>query len=325
MPPPAEPSPEPTPEPDAPMFDLSASEPPPAVAADGDFELDFVDALELPDAEVDLELSVDDDMNTAASCWRSTTRARPRSRSSSRPRRRSPTALLAATVTSRRRVDDDHEKLYARSAKDEARARMELLVEQAASADDYDDAAEWLAHAAEIAEGALGDPARARALTERALALSPTSVTGRRPRAASDGSRRGRTRRAALAHAEAELAPEPARPSAAQLLWWEGEVAAAHDPARASEAWAKSSAAARRARWRAFSAAASRDLPRRPTPQRTRARLAGPSHGGRARLSRGRGQRRALDAAREAARRDPTDAGAWFAIARIGLSGPRRW
>lgn len=89
-------------------------------------------------------------------------------------------AMLAAAVTSRRKSDEDHSAVFARSDRDEARARMELLVSQAASADDYDVAAEWLAHAAELTEAVTGDVSRAKVLAGQALALSPTSVTSLR-------------------------------------------------------------------------------------------------------------------------------------------------
>jgi hypothetical protein len=84
-------------------------------------------------------------------------------------------AMLAATVTSRRRWLEPAEIAYAGDAKAEVEARAGLLEGEAEYADSPERKAEMLCIAGELIEGVLGDRARARALFERAYEAAPES------------------------------------------------------------------------------------------------------------------------------------------------------
>ncbi len=89
-------------------------------------------------------------------------------------------ALLAATVTSRKREQQASDALYSLDTRAEATARVEMLSDEAGQDDSYLRAAEHLCVVAETLDGALGDAGRARVVAERAVALAPEVVAATR-------------------------------------------------------------------------------------------------------------------------------------------------
>lgn len=85
-------------------------------------------------------------------------------------------ALLAATVTSRRRWLEPAEIAYAGDAKAEVEARAGLLEGEAPYADTPERQAEMYCVAAELVEAVLCDRPRARALYDRAYEVAPESL-----------------------------------------------------------------------------------------------------------------------------------------------------
>jgi tetratricopeptide (TPR) repeat protein len=237
-------------------------------------------------------------------------------------------ALLAATVTSRKREQQDSDALFALDPKGEAAARVEMLSDEAGQDDSYLRAAEHLCVVAETLDGALGDAARARVVAERAVALAPEVVAAtrllRRLDVAEDQEamayRRaldelqtplGDEERRGLLRLAAELAARVA-PDEAPPLWDElsalqgapGALAALFAGAQRRDPEAVAAALARWSDVATGELAASLSV--------ARARLVEAKHGD-----------DALEVIREAVRRDPADAGAWIAMARIAFAQVR--
>ncbi|MDP3219669.1 MAG: hypothetical protein Q8S73_36545, partial [Deltaproteobacteria bacterium] len=144
-------------------------------------------------------------------------------------------AALAAAVTSRRRDDEDLDAAFAVDALAEVRARVDLLVGEAAVAESFVDAAEWYAHAADLLDGALGESARAEQVAERARALAPEVPLGLRvQRRLMLGS--GRMAEAARLGAE-ELAAATTRDEHDTLRWLHAFAAQGDDIDAARGSW----------------------------------------------------------------------------------------
>jgi tetratricopeptide (TPR) repeat protein len=232
-------------------------------------------------------------------------------------------ALLAASVTSRRKDDDDHERLFAVDARAEAIARAAMLVEEAEHAASPGLAAEFLTLAADIHEGVVGDRARARELVLRARGLAPQLLAPLR--ALRRLAIAGGDSAAALALCDEELAlplsdveRHETRLLAAELASLTGQDA----PRRWDEAAVVGGLPGALAR--IFSAGIAHDRQAMGDAlgglaAETGGVLAASVDVARARLIEASADQSALAVIRDAVRRDPTDTGAWLAIARIGL------
>lgn len=233
-------------------------------------------------------------------------------------------ALLAASVTSRRRDDADHERLFATDARAEALARAAMLVDEADHAGSPDLAAEMLTLAADIHDGVVGDRERARELAALAHALSPSLLAP--IRALRRMELAGGDNAAALALCDEELALPLEDVERAELRLLAAELAAV----TGGDAAARWTLAAEvgglpGALARIFAAGFSRD---RATMGDALGGLAAETGGvlaasvdvARARLVEASADQVALAAIRDAVRRDPSDTGAWLAMARIGLA-----
>ncbi len=233
-------------------------------------------------------------------------------------------ALLAASVTSRRKDDADHDRLFATDARTEALARAAMLVDEADHAGSPDLAAEMLTLAADIHEGVIGDRDRAKELATLAHALAPSLLAPiralrRMELAAGDAA-------AALALCDEELALPLEDVERAELRLLAAELAAV----TGGDAAARWELAAEvgglpGALAKIFAAGFSRD---RGTMGDALGGLAAETGGvlaasvdvARARLVEASADQVALAAIRDAVRRDPSDTGAWLAMARIGLA-----
>ncbi|MFO0610399.1 MAG: hypothetical protein U0324_44980 [Polyangiales bacterium] len=233
-------------------------------------------------------------------------------------------ALLAASVTSRRKDDADHERLFAVDARAEALARAAMLVDEADHAGAPALAAEMLTLAAEIHEGVVGDRARARELASLAHALAPSHAAAIRALrrleiAAGDSA-------AALALCDEELALPLEDAERHELRLLAAELAALSG-GDAAERWtlAAEVGGLRGALARIFAAGLSRDRGAMGDAlgglaAETGGVLAASVDVARARLIEASAEQAALAAIRDAVRRDPSDTGAWLAMARIGLA-----
>lgn len=235
-------------------------------------------------------------------------------------------ALLAASVTSRKRGVEGLDRLFAADARAEARSRAEMLVDEAQHCENNALSAEWLALAAELFEGVLGDRGRARSLAAEALARAPSSLTALRVLrrialaerdfdaalgfgtseldAGQLGADEAIALRCVLAELAARAVPEAGVEHWAALAAGEGQEAslaslfwgaAVNDDDRvvaALEAWGRASSGG----------------------------LASSIDVARARRVEGAQTDTALLAIRDAVARDASDAGAWLAMARIGLA-----
>jgi tetratricopeptide (TPR) repeat protein len=233
-------------------------------------------------------------------------------------------AMLAASVTSRNLSDDDTDAHFAVEPRAEALARAALLVEEADHAAPAQ-AAEMLSLAADLVEGIAGDRARAKELATRAHALAPTLAAPirvlRRVEIAEGNAA------AALALCEAELAGPLDDAERTENLMLAGELAARIDGADAARLWSEAAAAGgvTGALARILAAGVTRDRGALGEAlgvfaAQTGGVLAASVDVARARMMEGAEDQAAILAIRDAVRRDPSDASAWLAMARIGLA-----
>lgn len=241
-------------------------------------------------------------------------------------------AALAAAVTSRRRDDVDLDAGFALEPAAEVRARVELLIGEAAVAESFVDAAEWYAHAADLLDGALGEAARAEQVVEKARALAPEVPLAlrvqRRLMLAS-----GRASEASRLTAE-EIASSAVAEERDVLRWLHAFTAQADEGDGAKTAWrelASTDGTLESAIAALLQGGARRD------PGAIEGALdawAGHAGGGiagsirvaRARMSEGHDSDASLEAVRAATAADPTDLGAWLTLARLATSrGSGRW
>jgi tetratricopeptide (TPR) repeat protein len=241
-------------------------------------------------------------------------------------------AALAAAVTSRRRDDEDLDAAYAVDPVAEVRARVDLLIGEAAVAESFVRAAEWYAHAADLLDGALGESARAEQVAERARALAPEVPLGLRVQ------RRlmlGSARMADAARLSAEEIAASTSPEERDALrWLHAFSAQAEDIDAARESWREIAA---RGPGVESAVASLLDGASRRDPDAIEAALdawaacASGSLGAsirvaRARMAEGHDTDAALEAVRAATTSDPGDLGAWFTLARLAASrGTARW
>jgi tetratricopeptide (TPR) repeat protein len=237
-------------------------------------------------------------------------------------------ALLAATVTSRKREQQASDALFSLDPKDEAAARVEMLSDEAGQDDSYLRAAEHLCVVAETLDGALGDPGRARVVAERAVALAPEVVAAtrllRRLDLAED--RESMAYRRALDELETPLGDEERQ----GLLRLAAELAARVAPDEAPPLWDRLSAlpGPHGALAAVFAGAQRRDPDALATALArwsdvATGELAASLSVARARLVEAKHGDDALEVIRDAVRRDPADAGAWIAMARIAFAQVR--
>lgn len=233
-------------------------------------------------------------------------------------------ALLAASVTSRRKDDTDHERLFNLDARAEIQARAAMLVDEADHAATPVLAAEMLSLAADLYEGALGDRERARELATLAHALAPALHapirTLRRIEIAAGNS----VAALELCDEELALALEDAERYELRLLAAELAALSGGDAAARWEQAAEVGGL-RGALARIFAAGLSRDRSAmgdalEALAAETGGVLAASVDVARARLIEASEDQAALAAIRDAVRRDPSDTGAWLAMARIGLA-----
>ena len=234
-------------------------------------------------------------------------------------------AALAAAVTSRRRDDEDLDAAFVVDALAEVRARVDLLVGEAAVAESFVDAAEWYAHAADLLDGALGESARAEQVVERARALAPEVPLGLRvQRRLLLGSARGADAARLSAEELASSTPEEHD----VLRWLHAFTAQAEDIDAARDSWRVIAA---RSSGVVSALAALLDGGSRRSPADIEAALdawAACASGAlgvsirvaRARMSEGHDSDAALVAVRAATTGDPSDLGAWFALARLATA-----
>ncbi|MEZ4392803.1 MAG: hypothetical protein R3A48_17070 [Polyangiales bacterium] len=237
-------------------------------------------------------------------------------------------AMLAATVTSRKREQQASDALYALAPREEAQARADLLADEAGQDDSYLRAAEGLTLVAETVDGVFADPARARNFAERAYALAPEVVTATRMLRRLDiaEGRDADAYQRVLEELQAPMAPI----ERAALKRLAAELAARVKPGEAAAHWdelardegvagalAALFAGAQRRDPDALAAALAR------WSDHTGGELAASLSVARARLVEARGNDDALEAIRDAVRRDPSDAGAWIAMARIAFGHVR--
>lgn len=237
-------------------------------------------------------------------------------------------AMLAATVTSRRREHEASEALWGVDARAEAQARVDLLADEAGQDDSYTRAAEGLTVVAETLDGVFGDPERARNFAERATALAPEVISATRLLRRMDlvAGNVGEAYRRILEELQSTLSPT----ERFALLRMAGELAARVDPEEAASHWdelaqtegidgalAAVFAAAQRRDSDALAAALAR------WSDQAGAELAASLSVARARLVESRGSDDALEAIRDAVRRDPSAPGAWIAMARIAFAQVR--
>jgi tetratricopeptide (TPR) repeat protein len=241
-------------------------------------------------------------------------------------------AALAAAVTSRRRDDEDLDAAFALDPVAEVRARVDLLIGEAAVAESFVRAAEWYAHAADLLDGALGESARAEQVAERARALAPEVPLGLRVQ------RRlmlGSARMADAARLSAEEIATSTSPEERDALrWLHAFTSQAEDIDAARGSWRE---IASRAPGVESAVAALLDGASRHDPAAVEAALdawstcASGSLGAsirvaRARMAEGHDTDAALEAVRAATTSDPGDLGAWFTLARLAASrGTARW
>lgn len=241
-------------------------------------------------------------------------------------------AALAAAVTSRRRDEEDLDAAFAVDALAEVRARIDLLIGEAAVAESFVDASEWYAHAADLLDGALGESARAEQVVERARALAPEVALGLRvQRRLMLGS--ARVADAARLTAE-EIAVSTSREERDELRWLHAFTAQAEDGEVARDAWreiASRSPGVESALAGLLDGASRRDVG---AVERALDTWADHASGGlrasirvaRARMSEGEDSDAALEAVRAATTGDPSDLGAWLTLARMATTrGTARW
>lgn len=233
-------------------------------------------------------------------------------------------ALLAATVTSRRRDLEDSNAFYTVSPRAEVEQRCTWLATEASLSDDAHRAAECYAIAAEIVDGVLGDQVRARALYDTALGLDARNagaLRGLRRMLAKDEPAE------ALALADREVVLDLSEVELRELESYAAELAARVAAGLGEERWdriaEKSDARGALAKMLAGGS-------RKDTTQLAEAldalghvaqgSLAAALNLARARLAEGAAEAEtALAAVREAVERDPADVGSWLAMARVAI------
>ncbi|MFO0557688.1 MAG: hypothetical protein U0269_06685 [Polyangiales bacterium] len=233
-------------------------------------------------------------------------------------------ALLAATVTSRRRDLEDSNAFYTVSPRAEAEHRCTWLATEASLSDDAHRAGESYAIAAEIVDGVLGDQERARALYDTALGLDARNagaLRGLRRMLAKDEPAE------ALALADREVVLDLSEVELSELESYAAELAARVSAGLGEERWdriaEKSDARGALAKMLAGGS-------RKDTTQLAAAldalghvaqgSLAAALNLARARLAEGAAEAEtALAAVREAVQRDPADVGSWLAMARVAI------
>lgn len=241
-------------------------------------------------------------------------------------------AALAAAVTSRRRDEEDLDAAFALDALAEVRARVDLLIGEAAVAESFVLAAEWYAHAADLLDGALGESARAEQVAERARALAPEVPLGLRVQ------RRlmlGSARMADAARLSAEEIAASTSPEEHDALrWLHAFTSQSEDLDAARDSWR---AVASRAPGVESAVAALLDAASRHDREAVEAALdswavcasgslAASIRVARARMAEGHDTDAALEAVRAATVSDPSDLGAWFTLARLAATrGTARW
>ncbi len=234
-------------------------------------------------------------------------------------------AMLAAAVTSRHRGIEGLDRMFASDARAEARARAELLVEEAATCDSYTLAADWLSLAADLYEGVLADRGRARQLADQARALAPECLHATRVLrriALQEGELA-----AALALCDDELAQPLGPEESRQLLLLAAELAARVRPEAAPGYWRRLGEAPGVLGPLAtlFAGAATHDEAEvlaslEAWAAQSAGELAASIDVARARRVEGVAGDAAIHALRDAVGRDSSDAGAWLSMARIGFS-----
>ncbi len=234
-------------------------------------------------------------------------------------------AALAASVTSRRRDEEDLDTAYVVDALAEVRARVDLLVGEAAVAESFVDAAEWYAHAADLLDGALGESARAEQVVDRARALAPEVPLGLRVQ------RRlmlGSARMADAARLSAEEFASASLEEHDVLRWLHAFTAQGEDIDASRDSW---QVIAARPSEVESALAALLDGGSRRSPADVESALdawASCASGAlgvsirvaRARMSEGHDSDASLEAVRAATTGDPSDLGAWFTLARLATA-----
>jgi hypothetical protein len=233
-------------------------------------------------------------------------------------------ALLAATVTSRRRDLEDSNARYLVSPRGEVEQRATWLAVEASMGDDPHRAAEGYAIAAELVDGVLGDQERARALYDTAIGLdarSGGSLRGlRRMLAKSDPAE-------ALALCDREVMLDLSEAELNELELYSAELAARVAAGLGEERWDRiaEKTDARGALAKMLAGGSRKD----PTQLAAaldafghvaQGSLAAALNLARARLAEGAAEgETALAAVREAVQRDPADVGSWLAMARVAI------
>lgn len=234
-------------------------------------------------------------------------------------------AMLAAAVTSRRKGIEGLDRMFAADARAEARARAEMLVEEAADCASYTRAAEWLSVAADLYEGVLADRGRARQLADQARALAPECVLAIRVLrriALFEGDLAG-----ALSLCDEELTQPLGAEESQQVLLLAAELSARVRPAETAGYWARlvDAQGVLGPLARLFAGAASHDEAEvlaslEAWASQSAGGLAASINVARARRVEGVEGDAAIRAIRDAVARDNTDAGAWLSMARIGFA-----
>lgn len=236
-------------------------------------------------------------------------------------------ALLAATVTSRRRDLEDSNAIYLQSARAEVELRAAWLASEAAMSDDPKRAAEWYAIAAELADGVLGDHERARALYDAALGLDSQcagALRGLRRMLAKDDPAES------LALCDREVMLDLSEAELVELESYSAELAVRVSASLGEERWDRigerqEAPLGNRALAKMLAGGSRKDSTQLASAldalgQVAQGSLAAALNLARARLAEGAAEgETAFAAVREAVQRDPADVGSWLAMARVAI------
>ncbi len=235
-------------------------------------------------------------------------------------------ALLAATVTSRRRWLEPAEIAYAGDAKAEVEARAGLLEGEAPYADTAERQAEMLCIAGEMVEAVLGDRPRARALYQRAYEAAPESpfVLRALRRLALIDEDIPRARELADAERALTLSPE----DRVELEAFAAELEARESAATAEAIWdgLASAEGVQGAMAKLLAGGSRHDISMmgdalQALGQNSTGTFAGAASLARARLAEGAAEGdTALTAVQASVKSDPSDVTSWLAMARIAVS-----
>lgn len=235
-------------------------------------------------------------------------------------------AQLAASVTSRRRDLEDSNAIYQRTARREVDERIEMFVQEAANEASPVRAADWLALAAELTEGVVGDQARARELYEQALqkhSKCPVALRGMRRILSQEEPL------AALEYATTEAALSLSEPEQVELDSLVAEMMSRSEtPDESLSRWKRwaEKPDARGAISAMFSAGFQHDsgdlsIALEALGRVAQGSLAAAANLTRARLAEGAAEGdTALSAVKSAVQREPKDVGSWLALARIAIT-----